>query len=63
MFLAGFIGWVWDAFDFFSVTMTVTELAAAFNVSTSSVTWVSRQTALGILVMLTVFLGRGLQLR
>lgn len=55
MFLAGFIGWVWDAFDFFSVTMTVTELASTFNVSTASVTWVSRSTDLGILAMLTSF--------
>ena len=55
MFLAGFISWVWDAFDFFSVTMTVTELASTFNVSTASVTWVSRLTSLWLLVMLTSF--------
>ncbi|KAG2414550.1 hypothetical protein HFD88_003741 [Aspergillus terreus] len=39
MFLAGFLGWTWDAFDFFTVSMTVTEIAADFNESVTSITW------------------------
>jgi SHS family lactate transporter-like MFS transporter len=45
MFLVGFLAWVWDAFDFFTVTMTVTELSEAFQVSTSDITWVSNMCA------------------
>lgn len=41
MFTVGFLGWTWDAFDFFTVSMTVTELAAEFNESYSDVSWVS----------------------
>jgi hypothetical protein len=41
MFTVGFLAWTWDAFDFFTVSMTVTELAAQFNVANSSVSWVS----------------------
>ena len=40
MFFAGFIGWTWDAFDFFTVSLTVTELATEFGVENSEVTWV-----------------------
>lgn len=40
MFTVGFLGWTWDAFDFFTVSMTVTELAEDFNVSYSDVSWV-----------------------
>jgi SHS family lactate transporter-like MFS transporter len=32
-------GWTWDAFDFFSVSLTVAPLAAQFNVSTTDITW------------------------
>jgi SHS family lactate transporter-like MFS transporter len=42
MFLVGFLGWTWDAFDFFTVSMTATEIAKDFDVSVTSVTWVSQ---------------------
>jgi hypothetical protein len=32
----------WDAFDFFTVSLTVTEIARDFGVENSEVTWVSR---------------------
>ncbi|EON70026.1 hypothetical protein W97_09292 [Coniosporium apollinis CBS 100218] len=35
----GFLGWTWDAFDFFTVSLTVTELAKDFGVSNSDVSW------------------------
>lgn len=41
MFAAGFMGWTWDAFDFFTVSMTITEISVAFNVSYAAVSWVS----------------------
>lgn len=41
MFAAGFLGWTWDAFDFFTVSMTITEISADFGVSYSDVSWVS----------------------
>lgn len=40
MFAAGFMGWTWDAFDFFTVSMTITEISVAFDVSYSAVSWV-----------------------
>lgn len=40
MFASGFLGWTRDAFDFFTVSITVTELAAEFDVSNSDVSWV-----------------------
>ena len=39
MFLAGFLGWTWDAFDFFTVSLTVTEIAKDFGVANSKVSW------------------------
>ena len=36
----GFIGWTWDAFDFFTVSLTVTEIAKDFGEKNSDVTWV-----------------------
>lgn len=39
MFSVGFLGWVWDAFDFFTVTLCVTEIAAEFNTTNSAVSW------------------------
>ncbi|KAJ5153356.1 uncharacterized protein N7482_009834 [Penicillium canariense] len=39
MFAAGFLGWTWDSFDFFTVSMTITELSEAFDVSYSDVSW------------------------
>ncbi|PGH12107.1 hypothetical protein AJ80_06828 [Polytolypa hystricis UAMH7299] len=38
-FLVAFFGWTWDAFDFFTVSMTVRPLAGTFNVSTYDITW------------------------
>ncbi|KAF2179220.1 hypothetical protein K469DRAFT_716496 [Zopfia rhizophila CBS 207.26] len=40
MFLAGFLGWAWDAFDFFTVSLTITEIAKDFGVANSEVSWV-----------------------
>lgn len=42
MFLVGFLGWTWDSFDFFTVSMTVTEIAKDFDTSVTSVTWVTQ---------------------
>ncbi|KAI7778644.1 hypothetical protein LA080_001877 [Diaporthe eres] len=39
MFAAGFWGWCWDAFDFFTVSLTVTEIAKDFGVSNADVSW------------------------
>ncbi len=39
MFSVGFLGWTWDAFDFFTVSLTVTEIAADFKTSNASVSW------------------------
>ena len=41
MFLAGFLGWTWDAFDFFTVSLNVTEIAKTFNTTKANVSWVS----------------------
>ncbi|MCJ1282211.1 hypothetical protein MMC26_001534 [Xylographa opegraphella] len=38
-FLIGFLGWSWDAFDFFTVSLTTTPLATTFGVSVTDVTW------------------------
>ena len=38
-FLVGFLGWTWDAFDFFTVSLTVTELAEEFDKANSQITW------------------------
>jgi SHS family lactate transporter-like MFS transporter len=38
-FLVGFIGWTWDAFDFFTVSLTVTDLSKTFNRSKTDITW------------------------
>ncbi|KFZ08946.1 hypothetical protein V502_09050 [Pseudogymnoascus sp. VKM F-4520 (FW-2644)] len=39
MFLVGFISWVWDAFDFFTVSLTITDIAKDFGVSKADVSW------------------------
>ncbi|KFY22007.1 hypothetical protein V493_06922 [Pseudogymnoascus sp. VKM F-4281 (FW-2241)] len=39
MFLVGFISWVWDAFDFFTVSLTITDIAKDFGVSIADVSW------------------------
>lgn len=38
-FLVGFLGWTWDAFDFFTVSLTVEELAEEFGKKNSQITW------------------------
>lgn len=38
-FFVAFAGWTWDAFDFFTVSLTVSQLAAQFKVSTTDITW------------------------
>lgn len=38
-FLVGFLGWTWDAFDFFTVSLTTAPLAETFGVSVTDVTW------------------------
>ncbi|MCJ1309549.1 hypothetical protein MMC25_003209 [Agyrium rufum] len=38
-FLVGFVGWTWDAFDFFTVSLTVSDLAKTFDKSASDITW------------------------
>ncbi|KAI3328083.1 carboxylic acid transporter [Xylariaceae sp. AK1471] len=39
MFSVGFLGWTWDAFDFFTVSLCVTEIAAEFKTTNSAVSW------------------------
>ena len=39
MFSVGFLGWMWDAFDFFTVSLCVTEIAADFETTNSAVSW------------------------
>ncbi|KAN0069063.1 Major facilitator superfamily domain containing protein [Elaphomyces granulatus] len=38
-FLIAFLGWTWDAFDFFSVSISVTPLAKYFGKEASDITW------------------------
>ncbi|KZF23323.1 carboxylic acid transporter protein-like protein [Xylona heveae TC161] len=38
-FLVAFCGWTWDAFDFFTVSLTVSDLAKSFNKSKADITW------------------------
>ena len=38
-FSVGFIAWTWDAFDFFTVSLTVPELAKQFNKENTQITW------------------------
>lgn len=38
-FLVGFLGWTWDAFDFFTVSLTVSDLAETFEKSNADITW------------------------
>jgi len=41
MFFAGFTAWTWDAFDFFTVSLSLTEIAEDFGEKYSDVSWVS----------------------
>lgn len=38
-FLVAFLAWSWDAFDFFTVSLTVDELADQFDKAPSQITW------------------------
>lgn len=38
-FFIAFWAWTWDAFDFFTVSLTTTDLAATFNKTTTDITW------------------------
>ncbi|EGZ11668.1 hypothetical protein PHYSODRAFT_317154 [Phytophthora sojae] len=38
-FLVAFIAWSWDAFDFFTVSMTIEELAEEFGKTKTDITW------------------------
>jgi len=38
-FLVGFAAWSWDAFDFFTVSLTVDGLAETFGKTTTDITW------------------------
>lgn len=38
-FLVAFFAWSWDAFDFFTVSLTVTQLSEEFHKKTSQITW------------------------
>lgn len=38
-FLVAFLAWTWDAFDFFTVSLTVEELAETFDKSRTDITW------------------------
>lgn len=37
--LVAFLGWTWDAFDFFSVSLTATSIAGSLNSSVSQISW------------------------
>jgi SHS family lactate transporter-like MFS transporter len=38
-FLVAFFAWSWDAFDFFTVSLTVTDLAETFGKTKADITW------------------------
>jgi MFS transporter, SHS family, lactate transporter len=38
-FLVAFLAWSWDAFDFFTVSLTVSELAETFGKTNTDITW------------------------
>lgn len=38
-FLVAFFAWTWDAFDFFTVSLTVEDLAEDFGKTTKDITW------------------------
>lgn len=38
-FMVAFLAWTWDAFDFFTVSLTVTDLAKDFGRTTTDITW------------------------
>ncbi|KAF2227588.1 major facilitator superfamily domain-containing protein [Elsinoe ampelina] len=38
-FIAGFLAWMWDALDFFTVSLTIAPLSAAFGRPPADITW------------------------
>ncbi|CAK7240417.1 MAG: Carboxylic acid transporter [Sporothrix thermara] len=38
-FAVAFVAWTWDAFDFFTVSLTVSDLAETFNKTNTDITW------------------------
>jgi SHS family lactate transporter-like MFS transporter len=38
-FLVAFVAWAWDAFDFFTVSLTVENLAETFGKTKADITW------------------------
>lgn len=38
-FLVAFFAWSWDAFDFFTVSLTVAQLAKQFDKTAAQITW------------------------
>lgn len=38
-FAVAILGWIWDAFDYFTVSQTATEIAKDLNVSVADITW------------------------
>lgn len=38
-FLVGFLGWTWDAFDYFTVSLTLSNLATTFHRNNADITW------------------------
>lgn len=38
-FLVAFFAWTWDAFDFFTVSLTVEDLAETFDKTKTDITW------------------------
>ncbi|CZT00026.1 related to carboxylic acid transporter protein [Rhynchosporium graminicola] len=38
-FLVAFVAWTWDAFDFFTVSLTVRELGETFDKTNTDITW------------------------
>lgn len=41
-FVCGFLARAWDAFDYYCVSMTLTELDTAFDTNNKSISWVRR---------------------
>lgn len=38
-FLVAFVAWTWDAFDFFTVSLVVSDLAETFGKTNADITW------------------------
>lgn len=38
-FMVAFVAWTWDAFDFFTVSLTVSDLAKTFDRTNTDITW------------------------